>query len=438
MLFKNFNTIINNGQTSEIKKARRDVLNIFSAALRSVNPYNAVKSFLNKQKIDISHFKDIYLISFGKASIGMTKAVCDTFKIKKGVTITNTPSEKPNSNIQVITGGHPLPNKNSIHGAEQALQLIKKCKENDLLFVLISGGGSALLSKPRIPLNDLKKTTDLLLKSGADIKEINTIRKHLSFVKGGQLIKNAKCQVISLIISDIIGDPIEFISSGPTYPDSTTFSDAEKILKKYNLWKKIPFSAKKIIEDGKRGLIPETPKKNDEVFKKIDNFIVANNKTACEKAEKKAEKLGYKTLLLTNSLEGEAKEVGRYLVEKAKNHLIDKKTVFISGGETTVTIKGDGYGGRNQEMVLGAIKSLANKNMVFSSFATDGIDGRSDAAGAIADGFSYKKAIEKKLNPDEYLEKNNSYEFFKKINDLLITGPTGTNVMDIQLILKLK
>lgn len=438
MLFKNFTTIINNGQTPEIKKARQDILNIFSAALESVNPYNAVKSFLDKQKIDVSHFKNIYLVSFGKASIGMTKAVCETLKIKEGVVITNTPNEKLNNNIQVFIGGHPLPNKNSIYGAEQSLKLIEKCEEEDLLIVLISGGGSALLSKPRIPLEDLKKTTDLLLKSGADIKEINTIRKHLSFVKGGQLIKNVKCQVITLIISDIIGDPIEFISSGPTCPDSTTFSEAKEILEKYDLWKKIPFSAKKIIEDGEKGLIPETPKKEDTVFENVSNFVVANNKTACENAEKKAEKLGYKTLFLTSSLEGEAREVGRYLVEKAKNHLTSEKTVFIAGGETTVTIKGDGYGGRNQEMVLGAIETLSDENMVFSSFATDGIDGRSDAAGAIADGFSYKKAKKKKLNPAEYLENNNSYEFFKEINDLLITGSTGTNVMDIQLILKLK
>jgi len=437
MLFKNFKEIIENGRTSEIKKARKDVLNILSAALNAVDPYNAVKNFLDKQKIDISDFKDIYLIGFGKASIKMTKAVCDTFKIKKGIVITNETKKKLDNNIQVFTGGHPLPNENSINGTEKTLQLIEKCRENDLLIVLISGGGSALLSKPRIPLNDLKKTTDLLLKSGANIKEINTIRKHLSLVKGGQLIKKAKCKVISLIISDIIGDPIQFIASGPTYPDSTTFSDAEEILRKNDLWEKIPFSAKKIIQDGKKGLIPETPKQDDSVFEKVNNFIIANNKTACEHAEKKAEELGYKTLFLTSSLEGEARETGKYLIEKAKNHLTNEKTVFISGGETTVTVKGKGDGGRNQEMVLGAIETLSNENMVFSSFATDGIDGKSDAAGAIADGFSYKKALEKNLDPEKYLKNNNSYEFFKENGDLLITGPTGTNVMDIQIILKL-
>jgi len=438
MLFKNFKTIIDNGQTPEIKKARKNILDIFTAALNAVDPYNAVKLFLDKQKIDISDFKDIYLIGFGKASIGMAKATCETFKIKKGIVITNISNKKLNNNIQVFTGGHPLPNKTSIHGAEQSLKLIEKCRENDLLIVLISGGGSALLSKPRIPLEDLKKITNLLLKSGADIKEINTIRKHLSFVKGGQLIKNVKCQVISLVISDIIGDPIEFIASGPTYPDSTTFSDAEKILKKYDLWKKIPFSARKIIEDGEKGLIPETPKQDDVVFDRVDNFVIANNKIACENAEKKAKKLGYKTLFLTSALDGEAKNVGRYLIEKAKNHLINEETVFISGGETTVTIKGNGRGGRNQEMILGAIETLSDENMVFSSFATDGVDGTSDAAGAIADGFSYKRAIKKNLDPEKYLKSNDSYEFFKKTGDLLITGPTGTNVMDIQIILKLR
>jgi hydroxypyruvate reductase/glycerate 2-kinase len=287
-------------------------------------------------------------------------------------------------------------------------------------------------------LKDIQKTTDLLLKSGANINEINTIRKHLSFIKGGQFVYFVKCRIISLIISDIINDPIEFIASGPTHPDSTTFLDAKNILKKYNLWKKIPLSVKNLIENGVSKKISETPKKENPMFNKVSNFIIANNEIACRAAEEKAKILNYKTMVLTTSLEGEAKDIGKYLVEKAINYSTEeKKLLFISGGETTVTIKGDGKGGRNQEMVLGSINELSGKDVVFSSFATDGIDGISKAAGAIADGYTFSKAQRRNLDYKSYLTNNNSYEYFNKLNDLLITGPTGTNVMDIQILLKL-
>ena len=446
MLFKNREQIIQNGQTPEIRKIREDILDILSAAIDAVDPYKAVKSRignnqikLDKKIVNISDFEKIYLIGFGKASVGMAQAICDTINIEKGIVVTNDKEKKvKNCNVTTFVGGHPIPDNNSVIGAEKILELVKSCKQNDLLIVLISGGGSALLSKPRINLEDLQKTTDLLLKSGADINEINTIRKHLSYVKGGQLATSAKCNIISLIISDIIGDPIDFIASGPTYPDSTTFADAKNILIKYELWNEIPSSAKNIIKEGIIDKIPETPKKDNPIFKKVVNFIVANNKLACKSAEQKAEELGYKTMLLTTSLEGEAKEVGKYLVEKAKNfHTNAKKSLFLSGGETTVTIKGDGKGGRNQEMVLSSVKHISESDIIFVSFATDGIDGKSIAAGAIADNFSYKRAIEKDLDPNKYLENNNSFEFFNKINDLFITESTGTNVMDIQIIIKI-
>ena len=303
--------------------------------------------------------------------------------------------------------------------------------------MLISGGGSALLSYPRISLKDMKNTTDLLLKSGADINQINTVRKHLSFVKGGQLIKNVKCKVICFIISDIAGDPLEFISSGPTYPDSTTFDDAEKILREYGLFNKIPISVKNIINDGLNGNIPETLKKNNPIFQKVTNVIIANNALACKEAEKKAKQLGYQTMILTTSLEGEAKDVGLYLTDKVNDfQSFDKKIVFISGGETTVTVKGNGIGGRNQEMVLSCVRNIAGKNIVFSSFSTDGIDGNNDAAGAIADTFTFDRAIKIKADPIKFLNDNNSYNFFKNLKDLLYTGPTGTNVMDLQLIVR--
>jgi len=445
MLFKNKEEIISNGETSELKTIREDILDILEHALNAVDPYKVVKKcfydksiVFDKHVIDLSKFKNVFLVGFGKASVGMAQAVCDYIDVKRGIVVTNDPIKKvKSSNIETVVGGHPLPNQDSVKAADKALEIAKKCDKNDILIVLISGGGSSLFSKPRTKLKDLQMVTSLLLKSGADINEINTVRKHLCLVKGGQFAAAAKCFVVSFIISDIIGDPISFIASGPTYPDSTTFSDAKKILEKYDLWEKSPSSLKKVIDDGVKKLISDTPKKDDIVFKNVLNFVVANNKIACKAAEEKARKLGYKTMLLTTSLNGEAKKIGKFLANKALNYMnLGEKFVFISGGETTVTIQGDGKGGRNSETVLGCVKDLDSKDVVFASFATDGVDGTSNAAGAIADGFTYDKAQKKGFDPTVFLDNNNSYNFFKNLGDVLMTGPTGTNVMDIQIIVK--
>jgi glycerate-2-kinase len=442
MLFKNYEQLVNNGQTPHLQKKRKDVLDILTRVVESVNPYDAVKRVFRDNKIcvkddifELSNFENIYVIGFGKASVGMTKAVVESVKVTKGAIITNDSLAKISyDEIEIIIGGHPLPNNGSILGAEKILEIAKHCNKNDLLIVLISGGGSALLCKPRISLKNLQKTTDLLLKSGADINEINTIRKHLSLIKGGQLAKLTKATIISLIISDIINDPFEFISSGPTSPDSTTFFDTKKILEKYGLIKKVPIEVIKVIEEGINGQISETPKKDDPVFKKVHNLIVANNKKACNAALDKAVELGYQSKIITTSMIGEAKYAINRLINNS-NKYKKNKTVLITGGETTVKIKGNGKGGRNQELVLGGVESISNTDIVLASFATDGIDGSSIAAGAIADGFTFTKANKKRLDPQEFLEENNSYEFFSELNDVFITGPTGTNVMDIQLIL---
>jgi len=443
MLFKNYNQLVANGQTPELKKKRKDVLDILTVALESANPYHAVtRVFDNDQivfedkTIDLSCFEHIYLVGFGKASVGMTQAVCDSVTVSRGVVVTNDSSAKvTNESIEVVVGGHPMPNNGSFLGAEKILEVVNMGGEHDCLIVLVSGGGSALLCKPRICLENLQETTDLLLRSGADINEINTIRKHLSYVKGGQLVKHVKGVVVSLIISDIVGDPLEFIASGPTSPDSTTFSDAKEVLEKYDLWEKIPTEVKNVIELGISGNIDETPKRDDPAFDNVFNFIVANNEIACKAAEVKATEIGYKAMLLTTSLTGEAKDVGRYLTDKANNYRTeDGDFVFISGGETTVTVKGNGRGGRNQELVLGSVESIVGSDLVLASFATDGIDGKSDAAGAIADGFTLSRADKKRLDPNNFLLENNSYEFFLELDDLFMTGSSGTNVMDIQVI----
>lgn len=445
MLFKNRKKIIKNGKTAELKKLRYEVLEILSSAIYAVDAYNAVKKKIDgkeivfgTKKFNVSDYDKIYLIGFGKASIKMADAVCDSLSIEKGAIITNEKDKKvKNRCVSTFVGSHPIPSLKNIISTDKLIEIVNNCKKNDLLIILISGGGSSLFCKPRVELDDLQKTTSLLLKSGANIKEINAIRKHLSFIKGGQLVKLAKCKIITFIISDIVGDPLEFIASGPTNPDSTTYIEAKNILKKYNLLMKIPTSIRKTIDEGIKGKIPETLKKDDPVFNNVFNFIVANNEIACNAAEEKAEELGYKTMLLTTNLEGEAKDIGMFLVEKAINYkTFAKKIIFISGGETTVYIKGKGKGGRNQEMVLGSVDKIANNNLVFSSFTTDGIDGISEAAGAIADTFTLERAKEKKLDVNKFLSENNSFEFFKNLNDFFNTGPTGTNVMDIQLLIK--
>ena len=441
MVFRNRQQIIDNGETAELKEKRKIILDILTVALKAVDPYTVVKTHFQNHSIQLNHdriidltdFHNIYLIAFGKASIGMSQAVCDVFPINRGVAITNDPSHKvKHSKVTTIVGGHPIPNNQSILGAREAQDIINNCNSRDLLIVLISGGGSSLLCNPRVPLEDMQLTTDLLLESGATINEINTIRKHISYVKGGQLIQKIPCDVITFIISDIVGDPIEFIASGPTAPDSTTFEDAKKIFKKYNLWNKTPNSVRKTIEDGLLGKIPETPKYEDEIFKQVENIIIANNKKACQAAANHAKQIGYPASIITTNLTGEARDTGISLIKKIPL-MLDR--VFIAGGETTVTVKGKGVGGRNQEMVLGCIDIIQDTPLVFTSFATDGIDGKTEAAGAIADRYTRLKAEEKNLDPNIFLGENNSYAFFKNLGDLLLTGPTGTNVMDIQVVL---
>jgi glycerate 2-kinase len=444
MLFKNYDDLVWNGQTPLLQQKRKDVLDILTAAVDAVQPSRVVKDIFcgtqlvfASETIDLSSFDHLYLVGFGKASVGMAQAVCDAVTITKGVVITNEPSAIiSNHSIEVITGGHPLPNEGSIHGAEKILDLLSQCSENDCVIVLISGGGSSLFCKPRVPLNDLQKTIDMLLRSGASIDELNTVRKHLSLVKGGQLAHYTKAVIISLIISDIVHDPISSIASGPTSPDPTTFSDAREILKRYELWKNIPPTVRTVITEGIAGRISETLKENDPVFKTVFNFVIANNERACQGAIEKAKELGYDAKLMATSITGEARVIGKYLMNRVKKSLNYGKIVFITSGETTVTVRGSGTGGRNQEFVLSCVEEIAGKDIVVASFATDGIDGNSDVAGALADGFTLPRALKKKLNPCCFLEQNNSYVFFQELNDTLRTGLTGTNVMDIQILIR--
>ncbi|MEM3869592.1 MAG: DUF4147 domain-containing protein, partial [Candidatus Korarchaeum sp.] len=278
----------------------------------------------------------------------------------------------------------------------------------------------------------------LLVLSGADIKEINTVRKHVSMIKGGRLAEAAyPATLVSLIISDVIGDPLDTIASGPTAPDETTFQDAWEVLRNYSLIEKMPSSIVKVIRDGMEGKIPETPKPGDPIFENVTNIIVANNLKAIQAAEGVLRGLGYNTLLLGSRIQGEARYIGKMLAGLAasiKNEgvPIPPPAAVLMGGETTVTVTGKGVGGRNQELVLGAARHLAGLDGVaIASMGTDGIDGISDAAGAICDGHTLERALREGLRPEDYLRNNDSYTFFSWLGDTIITGPTLTNVMDV-------
>jgi glycerate-2-kinase len=326
------------------------------------------------------------------------------------------------------------------------LDMAEKAKEDDLVICLISGGGSSLMPLPRgkISIADKREITNALLKCGATINEINTVRKHISDFKGGWLAKKAyPATILNLILSDVVGDPLDFIASGPTVPDSTTFIDAVKVLEKYGLWSKAPASIRKVLSDGKKGLMPETPKADDEAFKRVFNVVVGNNRLASLTAQEFLKSEGLNTLLLTATLEGEARHVGVMLASIAREvslsgNPVPKPAGIIAGGETTVIVTGKGLGGRNQEIALAAARNLKDMNgAVVASLSTDGVDGPTDAAGAIVDGKTLERSAKNGLTPEEYLARNDSYHFFSKLGDLIVTGPTGTNVNDISVIIAL-
>ncbi len=435
VLIKNFDSLVSN--VPHFKKARQDTLTMLEEALKRVNGFNAVSSAISLENsflqvkgesFPLKSFEHIYLLGFGKASVDMARAVKKILPIKKGCSITN--ERKKIEGIEVYQATHPLPEEKNIYATEKLLEIGKKATEKDLIILLISGGGSSFLCKPRISLDGLRDITEMLMHAGCTIEELNTVRKHLSFVKGGQLASTIKATIISLTISDVVDDKLEFVSSGPAVPDTTTYGDAQHILKKYGLWGKIE-EIDEVITRGMKGEIGETPK---ESFEHVHSFIIANNEMVCKEAQKKAQEMGYYAKIVTTSLTGEAHEVGKDIAKYAK--IFPREAILIFGGETTVTVKGKGKGGRNQELVLGAMQEIAGEDIVLLSCGTDGKDGNSEAAGAIADGWSMKRTRKKHLSPDSFLQNNDSSTFFKKLDDAILTGHTGTNVMDIQIVAK--
>jgi hydroxypyruvate reductase len=350
----------------------------------------------------------------------------------------------PLEHVQIHEASHPVPDERGIKGAEEILSLVNQAGERDLVLCPISGGGSALLVAPAegVTLEDKQEVTRLLLACGADIHEINTIRKHLSRAKGGGLARFAyPATVISLILSDVIGDDLNVIASGPAVPDTSTFADTRRVLEKYDIWDRVPESVQSRIQQGLKGEIQDTPKAGDAVFERCFSELVGTNIQALKAAGLKAEELGYRTLILSSTVEGEAREVAKVLTAIAREvrhsgNPLSVPACILCGGETTVTIQGDGKGGRNQEFALAsALRLDGMENIVVLAGGTDGNDGPTDAAGAVADGSTLARAQGQALDPLDYLSRNDSYNFFQPLEDLVITGPTRTNVMDVYLIL---
>ncbi len=438
---------------------------IFSAGLNAVDPLVIVRGYSDmiRRIFFNNRFKHLLLTGFGKASFQMARALEESpvgNLISEGIVITKyghvisddsrfttLPAGRQvhdSHKFRVFEAGHPIPDENGLNATKKMIELLRTADKDTLVLCLVSGGGSALLVSPYngITLNEKQHITELLLKAGADITELNTVRKHISGIKGGRLAEIAHpAKVVSLMISDVIGDKPDVIASGPTAPDLSTFDEALKIIDRFALNKKTPASIMDILNKGALGQISETPKSGNPVFNNVTNIIIGNNRLALEAAKEKAEALGFKAEIIFNTISGEAREAGKWLAEKAIKTKTSKAQrhkgtkCLISGGETTVTVAGKGKGGRNTELALSFAMEIDGKEgITLLSAGTDGTDGPTDAAGAVVDGKTISKAKSLGLNPDDYLKNNDSYNFFKKIDSLLITGPTGTNVMDLQII----
>ena len=426
---------------------RSDELRILRAALAAADPAAAVARHLSvkdgtlaagRQRYRLDQFENIFVIGAGKASAAMARAVERLLgpRITGGVINVKYGDGGKLRRIELNPCGHPIPDENGMRGAERIAELARNAGPRDLLISLISGGASALLPLPAPPvtLEHKQRLTQMLLECGANIHEINCVRKHLSQIKGGQLARLAyPAAVLTLILSDVIGDDLDVIGSGPTVPDRSTFAEAAAILQKYNLWKKAP---REIVTRIRRAET-ETPKPGDPAFTRVQNLIVGSNRLAVDAAARQARQLGYRTLILSSYIQGETREIAKMHAAIAKEivasgHPVRPPACIISGGETTVTIRGKGLGGRNQEFALAAAIEIDGlKGVTILSAGTDGTDGPTDAAGALATGDTVRG------NPDaqKYLSENDSYRYFESLGDLIKTGPTGTNVMDIRVIL---
>lgn len=426
----------------------KDVLSVLEGALIAAEPERLVAQNLRLEggtlrirslRFRPSDYRRVLVLGGGKASGKMAMALQRVLGDYITAGLINIPTyqklPKP-SRIVFNPSAHPTPSLEGVRGVKKMLELVGKPSGGDLVFCLLSGGGSALLPLPQrgLTVSDKAKATDLLLRSGADIHEINTVRKHLSSIKGGRLAEALyPATVVSLIISDVVGDRIDSVASGPTAPDPTTYQEAKKVLIRRHTWDRVSASVREVIGHGIEGSIEETPKPGSRIFGRVHNVVIGSNKISRLRAGRELGRRGYQTTVLRGELTGEARRVGHRIARIVKDRSSrGTPWALVGGGETVVTVEGTGSGGRNQEFVLSVALGVRGiGGIAVGSMATDGIDGPTDAAGAIADGATVARGKSKGLLARNYLNNHDSHTFFRELGDLIMTGPTGTNVNDI-------
>jgi len=402
---------------------------ILAAAIEAVEPGIAVENFLRKHTLPPT--RRVFVLGLGKAAIPMTKAVIRLVDVTRGLVITKHAAPIDSDSVTVIEGNHPVPDSRSLTAGHTALEFVSALSADDLLLCLISGGGSALMTAPRVPLEDLQSLTRSLLACGARIDEMNILRRHLDQVKGGGLAQATQARVVSLLLSDVVGNPLEAIASGPTVPDprEATRKDSLDVLEKYGLTQSIPATILRALEES-----PETPKADDPLFARVENIVIGSNALAAQAAITQAQAGGFQAEFLGDDWQGEARETAERLCRELALRADSTPRPFclVAGGETTVTLRGDGKGGRNQELALAAVPLLARmKNVMLVTLATDGEDGNSTAAGAVVTDVTLARAQAQGMDFAEYLARNDSNLFFGALDDLLNIGSTGTNVDDL-------
>ncbi|MGE5224551.1 MAG: glycerate kinase type-2 family protein [Omnitrophica WOR_2 bacterium] len=429
------------------------IARILFEAVQAVEPGQAIGKFCQRegstflvadQPYDLNHHPHVFLAGAGKAGAPMAVKVGNILGpyLTNGIVVVKEGYLNISSleKVKIYQAGHPIPDERGVQATHLIQGMLRECRQDDLVIYAISGGGSALLTSPvaDVSLESLQELTNLLLSRGATINEINTLRKHLDEVKGGKLARIAgRATQLGFILSDVVGDPLDVIASGPTAPDPTTYSQAYEVLERYGLQDSVANEILKHIQAGMKGEIPDNPKEDDPLFTCVRNRIIGSNRQAAEAALEQARKEGFQTLILTNFLQGEARQAGQFLGSIARQVAvygspISRPACILAGGETTVTVTGNGSGGRNQEMALGAVHALAGlKDIALVTLATDGGDGPTDAAGAVVTGDTLERAHKNGMEPQANLKNNDAYHFFNRLGDLLKPGPTLTNVNDL-------
>lgn len=437
-------------------RVRALLARVLEAGLRAVDPANAIHRHVRRagallhvgrQRYDLRDYSRVVAVGAGKASARMGVALEDVLesRLDGGLVVVKYGHAVPTKTIKVAEAGHPVPDQAGQRAAARVVEFVRGLTSNDLLFVLLSGGASSLLPAPApgLSLRDKQRTTRLLLRSGATIQQINTVRKHLSAIKGGRLAASTPAGVVSLILSDVIGDDLGAIGSGPTAPDPMTYADACGILHRYGIWEAAPRRVRAHLMKGQRGGRDETPKPGSSLFRRVQNQIIGNNGAAVDAVAQAAKHAGFRSLILSTSLTGEAREAAKVFGAIAREIVssgrpVGRPVCVIAGGELTVTVRGRGKGGRAQEFALAAALEIAGlPNVWVAAFGTDGTDGPTDAAGAVVDGQTVARASRLGLDPAHALHRHDAYPFLKKLGSHITSGPTGTNVNDLYLLLAL-